>query len=340
MRLLWRAFASDDRFDWTTFLHRTSLLQFGRCDMKPICISLAVIVALSCLTHGAAARVWTDSTGHYSVEAELIAFNETTAVLQRADHELVAVPMEKLSAADREFVKSKEAKQLMEQAADELQTWTLRDGTRIVGRVIDYARRDLTLERRDGKIYVNDQEFEKLPVVYQRMVPKIVAQFEKIEPDKEGVTAWLVRQKGGPRSFGLEGVIMELESGDEYAIPFFFFSPEDLQVLRPGWNEWLAAHQQDDYREREDQSFLIRSLAAARQRDREVQREIAIMQLNLEAVQAGITSMWEVTLYPVRGNSGPPMWVVVPGRNSLQATNAALSQYPGYAAGPVRRVST
>ena len=46
-------------------------------------------------------------------------------------------------------------------------------------------------------------------------------------------------------------------------------------------------------------------------------------------MQAGVTSLWEVTLYPARGTAGPPLWVVVPGRNSIDATNQALAQNPG-----------
>ncbi|MEX2306602.1 MAG: hypothetical protein WD738_03370 [Pirellulales bacterium] len=84
---------------------------------------------------------------------------------------------------------------------------------------------------------------------------------------------------------------------------------------------------------------MLQSLAAARQRNEQLDRQIAMMQLNLEAAQAGVTSLWEVTLYPARPNAGPPLWVVVPGRNSAQATANALAQHPGYVAGPVRRDS-
>ena len=84
---------------------------------------------------------------------------------------------------------------------------------------------------------------------------------------------------------------------------------------------------------------MLQSLAAARSRDAQVQREIAMMQLKLQAVDAGLTSLWEVTLHPAAGNGGPPLWVVVPGRDSRQATETALQQNPGFIVGPVRRVS-
>ena len=295
----------------------------------------------------APARVWTDATGQYTFDAELVAFNDRTVVLQRADDkQLGAVPIEKLSEADREFLKSKEAADAVTKLTSGMQTWTLRDGMKIIGRVVSYARKDLTLQRRRGKIYVNDRVFENLPEMYQLMLPKIVAQFETInDPDKAGLEAWLVRQKGFPRTFTIDGVIMEFENGDEYVLPFFFFSNEDLKVLQPGWEKWLAANQGRKYDEQEDQSFLLQSAAAARQADEQVRQQIALMQLQLQqmetlqAVQGGLTSLWEVTLYPAAGNAGPPLWVVVPGQNSAQATNQALTQHTGYVAAGARKVA-
>jgi hypothetical protein len=107
--------------------------------------------------------------------------------------------------------------------------------------------------------------------------------------------------------------------------------------LKPGWDYWLANH--EDYQQRDDNAFRLQSLAAAYQRDRQVQRQIAQTQLNLGAVAVGLTSVWEVMLYPASARTGPPFSVVVYARDSRDATNIALSQHPGYMAGPVRRVS-
>jgi len=286
------------------------------------------------------ARVWTDSTGRYSVEADLIAFDDETIVLQRADHQLGAVPIEKLSEADREYLKSKEAGEATKEVTGKLQTWTMQSGLKVLGKVVDYCRRDATIQRRRGKIYVNDRVFENLPEIYQRMVPRIVGHFEEVrQPNKSGLESWLVRQRGQPRTFSLEGVILELENGDEYCVPFFFFSEADLKVLQPGWEQWLKAHQDEDYENTDKQAFMLQAAAAARYRDQQVDRQIALMQLNLQAVQAGVTSLWEVTLYPAAAGVGPPLWVVMPGRNSGQATVAAMQANPGYVVGPVRRVS-
>jgi hypothetical protein len=67
-------------------------------------IAIAAVLFFTLSPVLAAARVWTDATGQYTIEADLIAFNDNTVVLQRkGDQELGAISMDKLSEADREF---------------------------------------------------------------------------------------------------------------------------------------------------------------------------------------------------------------------------------------------
>ena len=193
------------------------------------------------------ARVWTDATGRYTLDAKLVTFNDKSIVLQREDHELVAIPIEKLSDKDREFLKSKAAGDAAREVAEGMQTWTLRDGTKLVGRIVDYATRDVTLQRRRGRIYVNDRVFDNLPEFYQQLVPKFVALSENLQrADRRSLEAWLVRQRGEPRTFHPDGIVLETENGDEYDVPFALFSNDDLKVLKPGWQKWLAAHGEKD----------------------------------------------------------------------------------------------
>jgi SLA1 Homology Domain 1 (SHD1) protein len=287
-----------------------------------------------------ASRTWTDATGQYTLEADLVAADDKTVVLQRADHELAAVPIDQLSDKDREYLKSQDALKLAQDALEGQQTWALGNGAKIVGRIVDYADRDVTLQRRRSRIYVNDRVLDNLPETSQQIIFAIVARAENlIRADRQSLETWMVRQRGEPRTFHVEGIVLETENGDETVVPFFLLSDDDQKVLKPGWDEWLAVHRAHDFGAEADRAFWLRSLAAARYRDRQVQREIAIMQLKLQAVQAGLTSLWEVTLYPADGNHRPPQWVVMPGRDSRQATVAALEANPGYLAGPVRRVA-
>jgi hypothetical protein len=185
---------------------------------------------------------------------------------------------------------------------------------------------------------VNDRAFSNLPDLYQQIVPAIVNHYHPLDTvDRRGLEAWARRQRDEPRTFTLEGVILELEDGDEYGIPFFLFSDKDRQLLEAGYKQWLEV--KDDHDQRDDHAFRLESLAAEYSRDRQMDRQIGLMQLNLQGIAAGVTSAWEVALYPVPGNANPPRWVVVTGRNSAQAQAAAVAQNPGFVAGSARRVS-
>lgn len=304
--------------------------------------SLAIVVCLVvCAASRVEARLWTDDSGRYTLEANLLGFNDSSVILQRADHDLVAFPIGQLSAQDLEYLKSKEADELARRSIDGLQTWTLQGGGKLVGRVVDFAQGNMTIQRRRGRILVNDRPLDDLPEFERLLVPKVVAHFEKLpDGNRETFDAWLARQRSQREtfSFPLEGVIFESENGYRYSVPFFLFTAEDQALLNSGYQEWIGARGGDDTDLSTDQLFRLRTLAAARQRDREVKREIAKLQLQLQAVQAGLTSLWEVTLFPANGR-GRPIWVVMPGRNSRDATAAALEQNPGFVAGPVRRVA-
>ena len=298
-------------------------------------ILLAVVLA------PANAREWNDVTGRYTLEADLIGFDDEMVILQRQNKELGSFPIEQLSKADRAYLESKEAQAIHSANIDQLQTWTTADGLKVVGRVVDYARREVTVQRRRGRIYVNDTVFGNLPEVYQTILLGVVGHLESIPmPDEQALDTWVRTLRGQPRVYELEGIQFELENGDEYGVPFFLFSKQDQVVLQSGWEYWLK--DVADYEKRDDHAFRLQSLAASyqqNQQNQQNQRQIALMNLNMQAIQAGLTSAWEVTLYPAAGNPSPPRWVVTMGRNSLEATNQALQQNPGFVSGPVRKVS-
>jgi len=53
-----------------------------------------------------AARKWTDNTGKFSVEAELVEVKDDQVVLQKTNGKVITLPVAKLSEADREYLKS------------------------------------------------------------------------------------------------------------------------------------------------------------------------------------------------------------------------------------------
>ncbi len=295
--------------------------------------AVLLVVGMTVPVH---AREWRDSTGKFSVQAELIASTEDQVVLKREDGRLVALSISQLSAADQEYLKSQEATQLG--GAGDLQTWTLKDDWKVNGRVVAYGRKNVVIQRRRGRVYVNDRVFGNLPPIYQRMVPEIVSHFEGVElNDANAFNAWVLRQRGQARTFEVDGVMLELENGDEYAVPFIFFSSDDKKVLQPGWERWLAAHQDEVRRQQED--FFLQAQAEAYFHDRRVNQQIAAMQLTLMAVNAGVVDLWEVYLEPPLGVALPPQFVVVPARNSQQAIEMALSKNPNFFVGSARRLN-
>jgi hypothetical protein len=282
-------------------------------------------------------RTWTDASGHYQFDAELIAYSDTQAVFKKSSGELVAMALADLSEADREFLKAKAASEASGGSAEDLRTWTMEGGVKVAGRIVEFAERDVTIQRTRGKIYVNDKPFDNLPEVYQAMIPRIVGHFEKNGvDDRRGLESWLNRQGLQPRTFHCEGVLLELENGDRYAVPFFFFSTNDAKILRPGWERWKAAH--DDAAKQEEQSFYLRSQAEAYDQELKQMREIAQLQLQVQAYDAGLFDLWEVMLYPPNGSYGMATSVVLPGRNSQEAASAAVQKYPGYSVGPIAKV--
>lgn len=302
--------------------------------------TLFLLLLFAAKLHAGEVRTWTDQTGKYTIDATLIAFDEDRVIIERAsDKQLGSVPIEQLSEDDQQYLQSKEAMKAADEATGELQKWTLANGLEVPGRLVNYARKDVTIRRSRGKMYVNDRLWDNLPPIYQKLVPLVVAQAGNKVEDAASLEKWISARGGQPQTFTVDGVMLELESGDLYGIPFFAFSEQDLDVLRPGWESWLAANTNDDFDTQQQRAMELEAQAARYRQDQVERRQIAQMQLGLQAVSAGVTSVWEVTLYPARGNNGPPLWVTGFARDSRSATEQALAKHPGYVAGPVRRVS-
>ena len=310
--------------------------------MFRLAMTFVFAIALILNVQAGEVRTWTDATGKYTIEATLIAFDDDQVIIERAeDNELASVDIEKLSTADQEYLESKEAIDEANELNGAVQKWTLKSGLQVAGRLVDYGRKEVVIRRTRGKVYVNDRVLGNLPPIYQRMVPLIVGNAGNKVDDERTLVKWLASRKGEPQTFEVDGVILELENGDEYGVPFFMLSEEDLAVLQPGWDHWLANH--EDIEAQQDQAFMLQTEAARyqqqQQEQQQSQRRIAQLQLGLQAVEAGVTSVWEVTLYPNRGNPSPPQWVTVFARDSRAAAQQAVDQNPGFSVGPIRRVS-
>jgi hypothetical protein len=383
-------------------------------------VGLVVVVAVTGI---ADARVWKDATGLYTINADLVGFDDDMVILQRENKELGSCPIDKLCKEDREYLKSKEALKIHNSNIDQAQAWTMSNGLKLVGKIVDYEREQVVIKQQDGKVLVNDKPFDGLPVIYQNILLRVVETMEsKPMPNKKALEQWVstspIFRGGESQNYDLEGVVFEFQDGSKYAVPFSIFAKEEQTLLKSGWDAWVESHKAvpappvpatpgknvenvtqpavgldgksgsggaalpepaqgitandglpkpaqgftaelakdvetnplgaggatvakkpaQNYK-RDDQAFHLQSMAAAYQRNQNVNQRIAMMNLNMQAIQAGLTSAWEITLYPKSGNPYPPKWVVTYGRNSLIATQEALRGNPGYYAGPVRKVS-
>lgn len=281
-------------------------------------------------------RRWKDRSGEYRVEATLVGFNDELAILRRADGELVAFPVQDLSDKDRQFLNSSDAERITQ--ARPKQTWTFRDGRQVVGHLVGHGDKEVVVQHRRGRIYVNDRAFDNLPEAYQTIVPLIVGHFENRTFDSPEQFHQFVRRRGSrPLRYHCEGVILELENGDEYGIPYFLFADEDRRFLESGKDEFR--HQETTDEERENHALYMQHLALEYQRDRQAERQIQRLQLGLLATTAGATEMWEVAMIPPDGNFFMAQSVVVFARDSRQASILASQQWPGFVVGPVRRIN-
>jgi hypothetical protein len=305
------------------------------------------LVLLCCAwSQVASAHEWTDSTGQFKVVGDLIAMDEKEIVIKleksEKGKELLAFPIDKLSEEDKKFLASEELASRL-QSDGEKHSWTLRNGLTILGKVVAYGRRDVTVQRRRGKVYVNDRPMETLPEIYRRMIPRIVENFEnKKFEDERAFLDWVLQLRGAPKTFRCEGVLIELVNGEEYAMPFFAFSEKDLKALQPGWEKWLASQgNESEMSEQHRQSSLyLQSQAAAYQMQQQAEMmQIARLQLQLTAVNTGAIDMWEVYLYPGPGVMAYPTSVVVYAANSDIASRMAIANNPGYVVGPVRKIA-
>lgn len=71
--------------------------------MRARLLSIPVFV-LCAFSTVAFARTWTDNTGKYAVEAELVEVRDGNVHLRKTDGSVVSVPLERLSAADRRYL--------------------------------------------------------------------------------------------------------------------------------------------------------------------------------------------------------------------------------------------
>ena len=291
-------------------------------------------------------REWVDLSGNVKINGTMIASDDKEVVIKLdkkyEGHELLAIGIEQLSQQDRDYLQSEEAIESLREA-DEKQVWELKNGLKIYGKLVSFVLDDVTIQRKRGRIYVNDRVLENLPEVYQKTLPKLVGLFEEkqIETHADFVK-WVTSKKGQPVSYKVEAVTLEFPNGDEYDVPIAFFNAASFKALKPAYEQWAAAEKDSAARDekyaedRRQRELYLQSRAAAMNAQNEMV-QIARLQLVMNSVTAGATNLWEVGLYPPQGSYAYPLFVVIAARDSRTASQIAEQQHPGFVAGPVRK---
>lgn len=300
-------------------------------------LGLSVLVA-GFMVSSASARTWKDATGKYSMQGDLLAYNDHEVILKKSDKKLISVEIAQLSAEDQEYLKSKQALEDQRPEAARVQTWTMASGLKVLGKIVDFGIKEVVVQRRRGKVYVNERPFSNLTAVQQRIVVRTISHFENVPLETEkDVEGWLMKKGGKEQHFRTEGVVLELENGDEHTVPLFLFSEKDREFLQPGWDRWKQF--QDDEREREHERLVLEAQSRAYQAEQQRSEQVTRVQLGLLATAAGVIDLWEVGLIPKPGVRAYAMSVVVPGRTSDDAARVALTRYPMYQIGAIRQVN-
>lgn len=286
-------------------------------------------------------RVWTDTTGEYTAHATLIDFDKEIVVLKKPSGRLIALPIAKLSKADQDFLQSQNAADTCKSHCAGNRTWVLRDGTKLAGRIVNYAPKKVTIQRQLGKILVNDKPYRELPEDAQRVVHKIVERGELVPiPDHQAFEKWVTRLRGESRHFDLEGVVLQSENGEMFAVPFFLFAADCEKFLRPGYDDWSGVQTKAERASEEDLSRQRQAELFLRARAADYQRDQALAGLvELTAVESGLVDEWQILLTPKPGVPGPPITVIVAARNSNIAIQAAAAQNPNYVVGAARALT-
>lgn len=223
--------------------------------------------------------------------------------------------------------------------------WRLRDGDKIEANLVGYGVDRWIVEGRRGQVWVNHRRFTDLPSIARQVILHVVSNRDTVDLQNRADLAEYVSDRGGgPIEYFVSGVRLQLSSGDVVTVPLEMLHPADARNLQRDFNRWRAApareapsdnHRHTDRNRHVDPEPLTRS---EREYWDHARAAIPYLQLQLLAAAAGVTDIWEVTIYPPHP-FGYPVVVIVPARNSFAAQRRALQQYPNGYIGETRKLN-
>jgi len=280
----------------------------------------------------------------------LITVDKKLVVLERRDGELIALRRDELSDSDQEFVQKLDS---AEEASSDLDGNSIRelgDGDEITGELIGFGRQELIVKREGGKIWVNDRRLDELPAAYRKILPNVVAAIDSKPITSVGeLEEHLAEFGAGPFRYTVLGVQLDLKDWGTITIPLSLLTIDQAKEIQPGFERWQAAQQKDvSDVDRQDSESLERLALESRQRHRQryrqryqtaVQtRQFRLLELNLLAVNAGVTDVWYVAIHPIN-RYGYGRTVLVNAPNSLVASQRVAWKYPYWEIGAIAKRS-
>ncbi|MCD0462833.1 SHD1 domain-containing protein [Roseiconus lacunae] len=321
-------------------------------------------LALVTLPAIASARQWSDQSGRFQVEGQLVASDEDKVVVRTEEQGLLVLRIDQLSKADRSYLAEKGSKSQKTDDTSESDdaltpakpavdtTWRLTDGETVTGRLVGFGKQTLVLKRRDSDVVVNDVALEDLPKAYAKILPEAIEAIDRVEiEDPADLEDHLIDLGTGPLEYEVSGVQLALPEGGMITLPINILAGPDASAVRPGFERWLAAQNEaveEDERSQSSQFERLmldsysrmsdRSVATTGNLDSTAMTRARLMDLQLQAATAGVTDVWQVGLIP-RVSYRYPTTVVVYAENSRGARIAASAKYPGWRIGPIRKLS-
>lgn len=74
--------------------------------LRLLLLRITLVASFLAVPHDCLGRTWTDATGEYSTEAELVFFSDTLVSLRKADGSIVHVPLNRLCKADQDYLRT------------------------------------------------------------------------------------------------------------------------------------------------------------------------------------------------------------------------------------------
>ncbi len=304
--------------------------------MRTICFLFLLLISGSL---SLAAREWSDSSGNFKVEADLVAFDGETVVLKAKTGRLLALKLADLSKSDLEYLKTPEVAAFENSApVPEAPTeWSLQNGQVVRGAMAGIGIQKVLIFRRDAKTHISFDGKEITHPIYKTLLPEIVNQLASTSfKTLEELDRHLATLKPPSLAYALPSVTVSTDKGT-VCIPNFLFKKEEQKYI------WAASERlrslQDSELSSEDrekllarENFLARSYGRGRNQAVNGPVEISQMQLDFlanAALVAARAEFWEVVIAPPNAYM-MPFTVLVPAANSGDAEAQVAARYPGY----------